>query len=299
VRAAIVLLAVAAGVARADRITAPAGWQAKPEQAAEHEAKQRRLSHFGGAPNDATVAVYAPAEPGIVLYVTTIVALADAAPGVRAEVTDHKLPATAAGVEVKDSSERVDVVRREVESKLAVHDKAAQLVTVSRMVIAGDAKKVVGVTGDCIARDDIDRKVLDACSGALATLDPQIALADRVALSLAAPPAGSAASTGSPSLSPRLDDGSRVQMPPIVVPQDSQTDRRPIYIGAGLVVLALVFWWNRQRREKFERDDAVARGDAPAEPERSGDADAEDLHAAAEGATETKTEPNKGDADER
>jgi hypothetical protein len=47
----------------------------------------------------------------------------------------------------------------------------------------------------------------------------------------------------------------RVRIPPIVIPQDKPAvDRRPIYVGAGLVVLAAVFWWNRRQRERFDRD---------------------------------------------
>ena len=32
--------------------------------------------------------------------------------------------------------------------------------------------------------------------------------------------------------------------------------RNPMYIGAGLIALALVFWWNRRRRDRFDREDA-------------------------------------------
>src|SRR5262249_31080052 len=184
------------------------------------------------------------------------------------------------GPDVTDSTERADELKREIESRFTVRDRAAQLLTVSRMIIAADGKRVVAATGDCIARDDIAKPLLDTCSAALATLDPEIPAAERVPLSLAPPPAPTG-SSGSPTLAPRLDDGSHINIAPSVVPENAQADRRPIYLGAGLVVLALVFWWNRKRRERFERDDAVARGDAPPEPARSGDADADDLHAAA------------------
>jgi hypothetical protein len=84
-----------------------------------------------------------------------------------------------------------------------------------------------------------------------------------------------------PRLPSRVDDGSRIRLPAIVVAQDPpDVDRRPIYLGAGLIVLAAMFWWNRRRRDRFERED---HGSAPARPARSRDADADDLHAAARG----------------
>jgi hypothetical protein len=74
-----------------------------------------------------------------------------------------------------------------------------------------------------------------------------------------------------------LSDGGKQTFDPIVIPATrGEPDRRPIYVGAGLVVLAAVFWWNRKRRERLERDyeDRVA-------PAKRRDADADDLHAAA------------------
>jgi len=91
-----------------------------------------------------------------------------------------------------------------------------------------------------------------------------------------------------PRLPARLSDGSKIRLPPMVVrvePERTSGDRRTGYIGAGLVVLALVFWWNRRQRERFDREDA---GDAPPRTRprrrrRDADPDADDLHAAARG----------------
>jgi len=33
------------------------------------------------------------------------------------------------------------------------------------------------------------------------------------------------------------------------------TDRRPVFIGAGIVLLAAVFWWNMKRRAREEDED--------------------------------------------
>jgi hypothetical protein len=87
------------------------------------------------------------------------------------------------------------------------------------------------------------------------------------------PPAGMHAASDTHA---QLRDGTRVVLPPMAIAQDKPPiDRRPIYIGAGLVVLAAVFYWNRRRRDRFDREDA---------PETAPDDDGDDLHAAARGA---------------
>jgi hypothetical protein len=54
-----------------------------------------------------------------------------------------------------------------------------------------------------------------------------------------------------------MDDGSRSAL--MAIHQDPPpADRRPLFVGAGIVVLAAIFWWNRQRRERFEREDKDA-----------------------------------------
>jgi hypothetical protein len=101
-----------------------------------------------------------------------------------------------------------------------------------------------------------------------------------------------------PQLPARIDDGSRIKLPPMVVSQDRPpVDRRPIYLGMGLVVLAAVFWWNRRRRDRFERED---HGTPPARPERSrdADADADDLHAAARGDGPQPADPDEPEGPE-
>jgi hypothetical protein len=92
-----------------------------------------------------------------------------------------------------------------------------------------------------------------------------------------AAPAPPAAPAGAEPAGPRagpapakLDDASHLELPLRVQAQPARTtDRRPLYLGIGLVALALLFWWNRRRRERFEAEDRGA-------------ADDEDLHAAAD-----------------
>jgi hypothetical protein len=105
--------------------------------------------------------------------------------------------------------------------------------------------------------------------------------------------APAAAEPASMSAPPRelsgMDDRERVRLPPMTVPvEPPPRDRRPFYVGLGLVVMATAFWWNRRQRDRFEREDDRARRPARtrARPRREAlDEDAEDLHAAARGGT--------------
>src|SRR5439155_860583 len=72
----------------------------------------------------------------------------------------------------------------------------------------------------------------------------------------------------------------RVRLPPMTIaPEARGNDRRTAYVGAGVVVLAAMFWWNRRGRDRFEREDRgapVRRGVPAADAD-----DADELHAAA------------------
>jgi hypothetical protein len=53
-----------------------------------------------------------------------------------------------------------------------------------------------------------------------------------------------------------MSDGSKMPLPPIVVapPPRKQTDRRPLYLGLGLVVIAALFFYNRRRRDRIAQE---------------------------------------------
>lgn len=296
----ITTLVAATSLASADAIVPPAGWKIDTDKAAAQADRVRRLAHFGGLPTEFSASVFVPATPGVVLYVTRLSTKQNSPSALRAAIDDFELPTRETGVQVGDSTKKVDEPNKLVVASIGVRDTSAQLQTQSSFVAAADAAHLVVITGDCIATDDVDAKLLDACKQALATLDPDIKPADRVAVSLPPtadqlPPIDRTSPTpsgldGSATVSQpsKMGDGSRMVMPPMVVPQDTQTDRRPIYIGAGILLLAVVFWWNRRRRESFERAD---RGDAdddrdankPAARRSSRDDDGDDLHAAAVG----------------
>ena len=281
---ALAIVMFLCAVAHADSIVAPAGWHADDAKAADQAARLRKLPHFGGAPTEYGVGVYAPATPGIVLYVTRLSTTTSSPVAIRSALDDFELPTHETGVQVGDTSKRVDDPKKQIEATIGLRDRGAQLVTLSALVAAADAKHLVVVTADCIARDDIDQKLMDACTLALTTIDPDIKPADRVAIALPTsdtPAPSEPSQTPTPSNGSHMDDGSHVQLPPVVISQEAQSDRRPIYIGAGLIVLAAVFWWNRKRREKFAREDQT---DEPApKPAETSDEDSDDLHAAAAG----------------
>lgn len=53
---------------------------------------------------------------------------------------------------------------------------------------------------------------------------------------------------------PTLSEGRHIPRPPIMIPvAPARPDRRPVWVGAGLVVIAAMFWWNQRRRASLER----------------------------------------------
>ena len=54
-----------------------------------------------------------------------------------------------------------------------------------------------------------------------------------------------------PSMTPTND---KIRVAPIIVPQEPRRDLRPVYVGAGLVLVAAGLWWNRKQRERLNED---------------------------------------------
>lgn len=256
-----------AGVADAGTVTPPARWTSDPETAASLSRTLGAVPHFAGRNATVTTEAYrAPGNAGA-LYVTRVVA--NAAPADRdraatAELAELAAPVTRQGVRPDETKQRA-TNDRTLDGEIAWRDSSG-VATRSRIVIAADSQQLVAVIGECMVAGETPDGVGAACAAALATLDPGIALANRERIQLV--PGESEAVAGSPiaSSGPVLRDGAaHPTLTPMSIPPDErETDRRPIYVGAGLVVLACIFWWNRRRRERFEPD-----------------ADADDLHAAA------------------
>lgn len=306
---ALALVLALGGVAHAAPVTPPAGWTPDPELATAPQTPR-----FGGVATKVTVLAYRAPVTGAVLYVDRAEAelpaeRRDALASAELEELRNAMRRQGASAKAETHVQRFDPATKLLEAALTWRDAAVGLVESSRVVIASDGPRTVAVAGTCVLAADVAAAVAKACDDALATLDPEVPVAARVALAIvdapaAAPPGpapSSEAMSASPQLGPpaTLDDGSRVVLPPITVPQTARTtnDRRPVYVGLGLIVLALAFYWNRRQRERFEREDAGEPAGPPTARtvrDRDGDADADDLHAAAT-AADAPSEPTKDD----
>ncbi|MFN0251614.1 MAG: hypothetical protein ACKV2T_32360 [Kofleriaceae bacterium] len=81
-----------------------------------------------------------------------------------------------------------------------------------------------------------------------------------------------------------LTDGDKVQFTPLTI-RESRTvrDTRPFMLGGGLLVLAAIFWWNRKRRERFDRSDSLDSAVNTTRATTESREDKDDLQAAARG----------------
>jgi len=275
VKRAIVVAAalVMSRVAQAGFIELPPGFQPDVEQGKQLAAKANAVSHFGGATAVAIVDVYRfPDSPGS-LIVSTVVG----------NVTEHREEAvrvavdsfhagptraqlgTSSKVRIDRWEEAVDPKTKQIFARLDWRDDEAGTDTHSVLAIAADVEKVFALTAECVTGAATTKAQAATCVEALKTVESPIPADRRVDLSLAPagsePPPGPNA-TGPKSTAPRrpastMSDGSRTPMPPITLqPTETKrtTDKKPVYVGLGIVVLAALFWWNRRRRERFEEE---------------------------------------------
>ncbi len=246
---ALAIIALLAGAVHAGPIiTPPTGWTGGANT--DLVTRTGAQGHFGGVHGVVEAEQYA-APAGVVLYATRISAnSASRDTAARAEIEAMR-PAAPTKWE-----ENVDAVNNRIEVRAESTDPATKVVDTSYLVIvAGGGSVIVAAKAECVAAPDADKTAADACRAAFASLDPGIDVKNRVALAPAAvAPPLPAPSAGPPPAT--MTDGSRTPIPPIVVKQDEPAaDRRPIYVGAGIVFLTAVFWWNRRRRERFEREE--------------------------------------------
>ncbi len=245
--------------------TPPVGWTQDIAQANELAAKANKLSHFGGAEVVAKAQVFVAKDGPGGLYITAITGRVkdnrDAAARVAVDSflgMPKRAQLTSSKVSIAQSGSRIDAATKQIEATVQWQDDASQTITHARLLIAGDAESLIAVTAECVMSPATPQATRDACDKALTTLDTGIAPDKRLALTLApegSEPPPTAPRMGAPTMSaPTMSDGSRTPMPPMVIPaaEPKRTvDRRPVYVGAGLVLLAGLFWWNRRRREQL------------------------------------------------
>lgn len=282
-RAALALLFVTslAHAAPGAMVTPPKGWLPDPERAAGVAQKEQALKHFGGAKVVVATEAYVAAKPDVALFVTRVTseALLGPQPAAARVAVDEFAGKPFDGPDAYDPETRQLVVRTDAS------DAAVGTRTTSHLVVVFDQTRVISVRGDCLSGPDAESGDLNACTQALATLDAGVPLDQRIAVTLAARDVTPAAPTEDRApvtrTAPSITDGQDVHLAPMTIAQaKGDPDRRPIYIGAGIVVLAVVFWWNRRQRERFEREDE---GGEPRRAPSRGDDDADDLAAAARG----------------
>jgi hypothetical protein len=266
---ALAILAVLAGTANAEErptIKVPAGWRIDEAQSTEVSKQLNSMSHFGLEPAThairANADVYVAPTPGVVLTVTLVGAktTSELPAAARAAVdelhaTSQRAALSGSGIVEEGWQEKVDAAAKQIEATLAWRDTNAKTSSTARLLVVADDAHITSLTGDCIASDDADPTLVADCKAALATLDPGIEPATRVAIVLA--PTGTRPTPPDrPAREPaRMDDASRAPLPPMSIPQEGRaTDRRPVYVGIGLVALAVVFWWNRHRRARREEE---------------------------------------------
>lgn len=291
VLASIFLLGLAAD-ARADIAVAPRGWI--HDEAGSEQLTAKAATRAQPGVSRATVVVQAwrsPDSQGSVWFTRTEVGAPEAQRNAIATSQLRELTETArrqGTAQIETSAQRWDAAGRLLESTITWRDPTLGLREIGRTMVTADADRIVSITGECVFAITAPPEIEKTCAVSLGTLASTIAPKDRVELAIVdAPPAETAPAADPVAASPsepsamapsrpgdaaRLDAGPRGPLMTIS-PAEREPDRRPIYLGAGIVLLALVFWWNRRQRDRFDREDKP----------RSRDDDADDLHAAARG----------------
>jgi hypothetical protein len=292
----LLLLLSLTGVASADTVKPPPTWTADSALAVKLSKDSSALPHFGGRQSIVTTEVYRTGQATLFVHkISAALAGADGPARDRAasaELRELILASKRIGATAKiDSLTASAIGENLLEGWLRWHDDTTTVVSVHRMIVAADEQQVVAVHGECLWPQTTASTVRKACDDALASLDPGIAPDRRVKLAVVqasepAPEPAAGSAKPAPSL---VESGERPSLPPMQIPQaERESDRRPIYVGLGLIVLAVIFYLNRKNREKLEREYETRTADK-VPPAKAADRDADDLHAAAETKEDTKS----------
>ena len=252
IRAVLAMMVVASTALAGPIAKPPAGWKGGANDELVHATGL--IPHFGNVHGIIEAERYDAPQPGVVLDLTRVTATTSAPDAAaRAEIEQLRVPADSGQREL-EWREHWDAGRMWVDVWLVYRDPSTKVDGRVRMVIAASKLQIVAVKAECLTTDDADRELANACVAALYSLDPSMPIQERIPIDLDAKPSASTSTSTSTSTS-SMSPPPHVPLPPMAIPQEQpKTDLRPIVVGAGIIALAIVFWWNRKRRARYEAE---------------------------------------------
>jgi hypothetical protein len=294
--AALAPAVVAAQPAPVARMQPPAGWNEDARTAVRVEgALAAPDAVFPGAAVEADAQAWTSSPPGAALITTqaTTVALpVDPAAAATAALHDLRAGADAvAGAKVTRWDLKLDPAGKVHEATLEWSDPGIGITTLARALVYRANGALVRLGGECILGPD-GAAARAICETALASIAPTATAFEPLTASATPPSADDpppgprpSGSSDAPGIRPREGD---IPSTLAIRPGPKQTDRRPFYVVGGVVLLGLVFWWNRREREKREaadraeqerqarRDRKRGKGDDKADDDKADDDKADD-----------------------
>jgi hypothetical protein len=247
------------------RLTPPAGWRIDVGRSRGLERATDAVDHFGGAPVHVSAQhLYGPAPGGLLLVteIATTMMPSDAAGAAAIELHGVKSGVEALGPSVKIATWQIrgDAASRVTEARLTWSDDSLGTTTIARTLFFAARGHLVRIEAACIIAADAGA-LRPPCEAAMATLEPLAPIAERVELVVPAVPPP--APTGSVDVAPPMPRGElssggpamgeREGAMPVIMtvdpPKQQTEDRRPLYVGAGLLVLAAAYLWNRRKKQ--------------------------------------------------
>ena len=269
-------------------VHAPDGWRADAEQAAAIAKAAGAAVPFGDPAATVAAEVYAPEnDPRISLVVTRA--------ATREQKLDRGAAAAAAIEDVHGASARAKLSGAKpvedawekghlgddltIEVALGGHDAGRGHAEDVRIVIAADAATLVAVTGECLAAGERPAGHRGRVQGraGFARHRHRAGGSRRRSRRRPQPPRRARARA---RISVCADRRRRGSPRPADRPHERRlahraaadgdpagrapNDRRPVYVGAGIALLAAAFYWNRRNRERFEPEaDKAGHEDKP------------------------------------
>jgi hypothetical protein len=239
-----------AAIAEAAPVKPPIGWVTDPAASVSMSKRLGEVPHFGGLNTSPITEVYRAPQGGASLFVTRLFAAAKPEERDRA-VTIELAELDAAMKRTPDATSDLGGTRAIPDLKLLEgrrnwRDPSTGIVTHSRMVAAADDQQVVAVTGECVFAGDAAPDLITTCNAALASLDPIRGREPCRSTWSRCGRTGAIADPGAPGPLPTGQRCSKAASAPACRRCPSQQaateqDRRPVYVGIGLVLLALIF----------------------------------------------------------